>query len=109
MMSRNLVLVRILFCLFCRGKDYQVDQLVLTHLDQDHSGAYFSIQDQLAIKSLYASEHVAVPNATQFEYCQQGQVWQWENVHIEVLSPNNIQAVRAGAERNETHVCCTFE
>ena len=78
-----------------------IDQLVLTHLDQDHSGAYFSIQDQLAIKSLYASEHVAVPNATQFEYCQQGQVWQWENVHIEVLSPNNIQAVRAGAERNE--------
>ncbi len=61
MMSRNLVCVRVLFCLFCRGKDYQsIDQLVLTHLDQDHSGAYFSIQDQLAIKSLYASEHVAV-------------------------------------------------
>lgn len=78
-----------------------IDQLVLTHLDQDHSGAYFSIQDQLAVKKLYASEHVDVPTGTQFEYCQRGQVWQWENVRIEVLSPNNIQTVRAGAQRNE--------
>lgn len=78
-----------------------VDQLILTHLDQDHSGAYFSIRDRLAVKALYASEHVDVPAGTQFDYCRKGQVWQWDNVRIEVLSPDNIQALRAGAQRNE--------
>ena len=79
----------------------KLDRLVLTHLDQDHSGAYFSIQKQLAVNILYASEKVNTSNETHFEYCLQGQHWQVGQAKIEVLSPKNIQAVRAGANRNE--------
>ncbi|RKG32630.1 DNA internalization-related competence protein ComEC/Rec2 [Acinetobacter tianfuensis] len=79
----------------------QLDRLVLTHLDQDHSGGYFSIQQQLPVKILNASESVQPPIPAQFEYCLQGQRWQLGQASIDVLSPKNVQAVRAGANRNE--------
>lgn len=81
----------------------ELDQLVLTHLDQDHSGGYFSIQNQLAIHQLISSERPeSLPVQTQFDYCTQGQHWQWENqVSIEVLSPLREPLQRQSQSKNE--------
>ncbi len=80
-----------------------LDQLVLTHLDQDHSGAYYSLQSILPIQHLYSSEKPQnVPVQTSFEPCVQGQRWQWsEQVSIEVLSPRAEQLQAAGRSKNE--------
>ena len=81
----------------------ELDQLVLTHLDQDHSGGYFSIQHQLPIRQLYSSEKVNAPAPSQFDYCRQGQRWQWsKSVSIEVLSPKPAQLRTASANKNES-------
>ncbi|MEK5745783.1 hypothetical protein VXE41_23260, partial [Acinetobacter variabilis] len=55
----------------------KLDQLVLTHLDQDHSGAYMHIRDQLKVSELIASEQPELNESTQFKLCQQGQSWNW--------------------------------
>ena len=81
----------------------KLDQLVLTHLDQDHSGGYFSIQHQLPIQQLYSSEKPDLPTQTKFDYCVQGQRWQWsKTLSIEVLSPKSEQVKWASHNKNES-------
>lgn len=80
----------------------ELDQLVLTHLDQDHSGGYFSIQHDLPIHQLTSSERPEMPAQTSFDYCYQGQRWQWnDQLSIEVLSPAKPQLGMAGRSKNE--------
>src|SRR5690606_32216881 len=63
----------------------QLEQVILTHLDQDHSGAYHSIKDQLKIKNIYANEVTETAASSNFQLCYQGQRWQWQNdVQIKV-------------------------
>jgi competence protein ComEC len=80
-----------------------LDYMVLTHLDQDHSGAYEHIKDRLLVTKLLSSEQLSVPVKTQFEYCSQGQHWQMgEGVTVQVLLPLGEQLAQAAQERNET-------
>ncbi|KYQ71904.1 DNA internalization-related competence protein ComEC/Rec2 [Acinetobacter pragensis] len=80
----------------------ELDQLLLTHLDQDHSGGYFSIQQDFPIAQLIASERPSMPVQTQFHYCYQGQRWQWtDQLSIDVLSPSQQQVGTAARSKNE--------
>ena len=77
-------------------------QLVLSHLDQDHSGAYETIKQDLKVKQVYANEQVNVAASSQFNYCYQGQTWHWQNdVRMRVLSPKKEQLAYAKHEKNE--------
>lgn len=79
-----------------------LDQLVLTHLDQDHSGSYESIKQDFKIQQVYSNEQVDVAAGSTFEYCQQGQKWQWSpQVSIEVLLPEAKQLNYAKYDKNE--------
>lgn len=78
-----------------------LDQLILTHLDQDHSGGYMSLQSLLPIQSIYSNQQVQVPPTSQFNYCHTGQVWQWEGLKIEVLSPRPAQLSQVATNQNE--------
>lgn len=78
-----------------------LDQLVLTHLDQDHSGAYFSLRSTLPIQTIYSNEQVHVMPESQFNYCHSGQVWQLEGVKIQVLSPKQQQLTEVTDNQNE--------
>ncbi len=80
----------------------ELNQLVLTHLDQDHKGGYESIRQQLPIRQVYSNEKLEVAVSSQFDYCHQGQHWQWhDRVNITVLSPKTENLVYANAEKNE--------
>ncbi|MDN5511420.1 DNA internalization-related competence protein ComEC/Rec2 [Acinetobacter sp.] len=81
---------------------HQLDQLVLTHLDLDHYGAYQSIKHDLAIKQVYSNEQIEIPSSSQFDYCRQGLQWHWKNhVDMTVLSPKAENLAYAKAEKNE--------
>lgn len=80
----------------------KLDQLVLTHLDQDHSGAYMHIRDQLKVSELIASEQPELNESTQFKLCQQGQSWNWnEQVYFQVLSPRSDSLNQFKPDKNE--------
>lgn len=80
----------------------ELDQLVLTHLDQDHSGGYLSIRGDLPIHQLIGSEQPEMPVQTQFQTCDQGQRWQLsKRISIEVLSPTKAQLNSAMRSKNE--------
>lgn len=78
-----------------------LDQLVLTHLDQDHSGSYFSLRSTLPIQTIYSNEQVQVMPESQFNYCHSGQVLQLDGVKIQVLSPQQQQLTEVPNNQNE--------
>src|SRR5690606_35040954 len=55
----------------------ELDQLILTHLDQDHSSAYHSIKDQLNIKQVSSNQIPETSTSSRFQFCHQGLQWQW--------------------------------
>lgn len=62
----------------------RLDKLMLTHLDNDHSGGAPAVLAQLPVTQLSSSETVA-GYAT--HVCEAGQSWQWDGVQFRVLSP----------------------
>ena len=80
----------------------ELNQLILTHLDQDHKGAYEAIKHDLPVKKIYSNEQLEVAGSSQFDYCHQGQKWQWsDRVDFTVLSPKAEQLANAKDEKNE--------
>ena len=80
----------------------ELNQLILTHLDQDHKGAYEAIKYDLPVKKIYSNEQLEVAGSSQFDYCHQGQKWQWsDRVDFTVLSPKAEQLANAKDEKNE--------
>jgi competence protein ComEC len=77
----------------------QLDLVVLSHLDQDHSGAFPHLQNEVNIQHVFANQVVDVTANTKFNLCQQGQRWTLPHqVQIQVLSP-----------KMSCHVCCIFQ
>ena len=79
----------------------QLDQVILTHLDQDHSGAFAEIEKVIKINKVYSNETDARFNLHDFDYCHQGQYWQYEDVRITVLAPTKNSLSKAQYDRNE--------
>ena len=70
----------------------ELDQLILTHLDQDHSGAYFSIKDLLNIKQVSSNQMPETAGTSRFQFCYEGQQWQWsEEINFRILAPRRQQ------------------
>jgi competence protein ComEC len=79
-----------------------LNQLILTHLDQDHKGGYESIRQNLTIQHVYSNEKIETAESSQFDYFHQGQQWQWnDRVKMTVLSPKSAQLINAKDEKNE--------
>lgn len=77
-----------------------LDILMLSHLDQDHSGAYFKIRDQLNIQHLYANERIEGAQTTQL--CQAGdRLNLGSEINLQVLSPSVDDLAKAKFEKNE--------
>ena len=80
----------------------QLDQVVLSHLDQDHSGAFPYLQNEIKIQHVFANQAVDVSAKTKFDLCQQGQQWSLPHqVQIQVLSPKLSQLPYAAHQQNE--------
>ncbi len=65
----------------------QIDKLVISHPDNDHSGGAAVILKSMPVYSLLSSEpsHFSVWPAA---YCLAGQAWDWDGVHFAFLHPS---------------------
>ena len=76
----------------------KLDYLVLTHLDQDHSGAYFKIKDRLLVQQLISNE-----NLSSAQFCNAGQSWYLgEGVKVSILSPFTTTRLNEKENKNES-------
>lgn len=72
-----------------RGID-QLDAIVISHNDNDHSGGALSILEEIKvgwIASSLAPDSAIVRKAARHSRCQAGQGWLWDGVQFEVLHP----------------------
>ncbi|MGJ8663057.1 MAG: DNA internalization-related competence protein ComEC/Rec2 [Marinicella sp.] len=60
-----------------------IDTLVLSHQDNDHSGAAEELQAQIPIKQILGTAESHQP-------CVAGTQWNWDQVKFTLLSPNNL-------------------
>lgn len=80
----------------------ELDSLILTHLDQDHSGSYTTLKNELSINQVYSNQQLDVASKSRFDYCKQGQIWHWsEHVEIKILSPKASQLAQVPYQQNE--------
>ena len=80
----------------------KIDYLFLTHLDQDHSGAFDYLKNKVKFEQVYSNEKVEILPNLKFEHCKQGQIFNINHhVKIEVLSPKAEQLDLAKFNKNE--------
>ncbi|WP_217424334.1 DNA internalization-related competence protein ComEC/Rec2 [Acinetobacter sp. Marseille-Q1618] len=79
----------------------QLDQVILSHLDQDHSGAFPAIAEQVKVKQVFSNENDGRFKQENFHYCYAGQVWQYDQVKIEILSPPENSLSNVASQQNE--------
>jgi len=69
-----------------------IDLLVVGHADVDHSGGTKTLLNTIPVKEMIIGPDVILPTNNQnqpltVQYCQQGQSWYWNEMSINVLSP----------------------
>ncbi|WP_297325721.1 DNA internalization-related competence protein ComEC/Rec2 [Nitrosomonas sp.] len=76
---------------FLRGEGVrQLDALVVSHADMDHSGGALSILAAMPVRALLSSldhQHPIQQAAMHKIQCRTGQSWQWDGVYFELLHP----------------------
>ncbi|ENX13399.1 hypothetical protein F895_02703 [Acinetobacter sp. CIP 64.2] len=86
----------------------RLDHLILSHLDQDHSGAFPAIQNAFAITQVQSSERSEkFPFKDNFSYCQQGQHWSYTDLEIEILSPTQ-EGLRIAQDQKNEQSCVVY-
>ena len=68
----------------------QLDQLILTHNDSDHTGGALSVMQAMPVRMLSSSlpdDSPIVLQAGKTQRCSAGQSWEWDGVHFELLHP----------------------
>lgn len=78
-----------------------LDQVILTHLDQDHAGAFNFLNQDIAINKVSANERDARFKDSNFEYCYEGQQWQFDQIKIQVLAPTESSLSNVQDQKNE--------
>ncbi|WP_445116190.1 DNA internalization-related competence protein ComEC/Rec2 [Acinetobacter sp. WZC-1] len=79
----------------------RLDQVILSHLDQDHSGAFSAIQQQLRIGQVYSNEWDQRFAQSDFHYCHAGQQWQYGQIKVQILAPEQQHLSRVADNQNE--------
>ncbi|HSS47217.1 MAG TPA: DNA internalization-related competence protein ComEC/Rec2, partial [Burkholderiales bacterium] len=68
----------------------QLDGVIVTHADSDHSGGAISVLDSLPVDWLASSlpaEHPIQTHARRSLTCYAGQAWEWDGVRFDILHP----------------------
>ena len=68
----------------------QVDGLIITHDDSDHTGGALSVMQAMPVGWLLSSLPDSSPilqQAREPQHCADGQSWEWEGVRFEMLHP----------------------
>lgn len=76
---------------FLRGEGIrQLDTMIVSHADSDHSGGALSVLQAVPVMLLMSSldsHHPIQQAAAHRDQCRAGQSWQWDGVHFELLHP----------------------
>lgn len=79
----------------------QLDHVVLSHLDQDHSGAFPLIQQEIPVKQLISNEQLPNDLKQPFQYCHQGQQWHYPELDIQILWPKEKDLAFVTSNQNQ--------
>ncbi|MFZ1852973.1 MAG: DNA internalization-related competence protein ComEC/Rec2 [Nitrosomonas sp.] len=78
---------------YLRGEGVdQLDRMIISHADSDHSGGTLSVIKAVAVDSVFSSLDQSHPLLQQLSHharCQAGMMWEWDGVHFEVLHPTD--------------------
>lgn len=91
---------RVLLPYFSSQGISSLDQVILSHLDQDHSGAFPRLSEKMPVQQLLSNQRPQ-GNLPNFEYCHAGQRWISKHLEIRVLSPQVDDLVNAEYQQNE--------
>ncbi len=93
---------------FLRGKGIQqLDTMMVSHADSDHSGGALSVLDSISVMRLISSlnyHHPIQQAATNKALCYDGQAWQWDGVRFELLHPP-IESYREPSRQSNATSC----
>lgn len=68
----------------------QIDGLVISHADNDHSGGALAVLDALSVGRLITDvDDTAIIGSNIAEPCRGGGAWQWDGVQFEILHPGD--------------------
>ncbi|HIE0668058.1 TPA: DNA internalization-related competence protein ComEC/Rec2 [Acinetobacter nosocomialis] len=79
----------------------RLDRVVLSHVDQDHSGAFPFIQQEIPIKQVLSNEQSSTTLKQPFQYCHQGQQWQYPELDIQILWPKEKDLAFVHSQQNQ--------
>lgn len=78
-----------------------LDQVYLSHLDQDHAGAFSEINKQITLKKVFSNEYDARFDGLDFDYCYSGQYQQLAAIKLTVLAPEKSDLIDQKHSSNE--------
>lgn len=87
----------------------QLDKLILSHDDTDHTGGTLPIlQDMpvIEVSSPLAADHPLLALAERHAPCRDGQAWEWDGVHFEVLHPAAENS--GGKKKHDNDTSCVL-
>ena len=70
----------------------QIDTLVISHGDNDHSGGLAAIMNNIPVSRVIGSDSVSISESSerQLEFCTRGHEWIWDEVRFQFLNPGNV-------------------
>lgn len=84
----------------------QLDQVYLSHLDQDHAGAFSEIEKAIEIKKVSSNEWDSRFEGVNFDYCYAGQAQQWGSIKLTILAP--AQQDLSDVQYNKNELSCVI-
>lgn len=82
---------RVLLPYFFASGISQLDTVIVSHNDNDHSGGALSLPGAIEVTELISSlkpESPIIQRYPDHRRCQAGQTWNWDGVHFEMLHPS---------------------
>lgn len=86
-----------------RGID-SLDMVVVSHVDNDHSGGLLSLVRKLPVTKIYSSiapDSLLAKTVSKNHPCIEGQHWEWEGVRFDMLHPSSDDYLSGENKTNE--------
>lgn len=99
---------RVLVPLLRARGERSIDLLMISHADNDHAGGAAAVLRATTVRALSSSlpaTHPLRAGAVAHTPCRDGQSWQWDGVHFEVLHPTPADSAEA---RSTNAVSCVL-
>lgn len=86
----------------------QLDHVILSHLDQDHSGAFSTLKRHIPIKHVMSNiEPNDLEGIQNFAQCHEGQFMRYDHLELRVLSPD-ANGLRKAKDHSNEYSCVVY-